>query len=83
MASPRDGDGQQQRLADLFRMVRAGAYGTRTAVCEAWTHKEGTELKLVVDGGIGLQMFTVCRSDAEIAGVVRLWDVRMREKGWT
>jgi hypothetical protein len=39
-------DGVERHVAELWRLRK----GTRVAVCLLWTHPEGAQLRLVVDG---------------------------------
>ena len=39
-------DGQSRQVAELWRMQK----GDHVAVCSVWTHPEGGELRLTVDG---------------------------------
>jgi hypothetical protein len=39
-------DGVSRQVAEVWRMPKGG----RSAVCSVWTHPEGAELRLTVDG---------------------------------
>ena len=62
-------------------MTRSAGDYEHIAVCEVWTHPDGWELRLSIDG-TSLPATTVVRSAAEMRVMVETWRVALLEKGW-
>ena len=74
-------NGQPERLPSGFTLTRSAGDYEHIAVCEAWTHLSGWELRLSIDG-TSLPTTTVVRSAAEMRVMVETWKVALLEKGW-
>ena len=64
-------------VGDLFRLNRAG----QSAMCALFTHGQGWELRLVVDGDLARS--TVCGSQDEGLATAEDWERQLREDEWT
>jgi len=72
---------QPELLAEGFTLTRVMGDYTRSAVCEAWTHIDGLELRLAIDG-FSLPTTTVVRSYEAMRQLIETWRTALLEKGW-
>ncbi len=52
-----------------------------SAVCEVWSHPDGWELRMVIDGH-GVLLATVVRSAPEMLALVEEWRAALTATGW-
>jgi hypothetical protein len=65
-----------------FRLTKPNGDHPISAVCEVWSHPDGWELRMVIDGH-GLLLATVEASVPKMLARVEKWRAAMLEKGWT
>jgi hypothetical protein len=73
--------GQPERLSDGFTMTKPEGGRTHVAVCEAWTHPGGWELRLVTDGRSLIA--TVVQSAEEMYVLIEMWRAALLKIGWS
>ena len=71
-----------ERLPVGFTMTKPEGLHTHLAVCEAWTHPDGWELRLIVDGQ-GLPVSTVLQSGDEMKALIETWRAALLKTGWS
>ena len=67
------------KLETMFVLER-DARARRRAVCERWTHRNGWELRLLINQQ--LSRFTVCYSDSECMATAEAWRAELLKNGW-
>ena len=70
-----------QRLPQGFCLTKANGDHPMSAVCEVWSHPDGWELRMVIDGH-GLLLATVEGSVPKMLARVEKWQAAMLAKGW-
>jgi hypothetical protein len=68
---------QPERLSPAWTLTK----GTKTAVCEVWSHVLGFELRALV--GAEMVQSQVCRSQDEMIRVQEEWRAAFEAKGWS
>jgi hypothetical protein len=66
-----------ERLSPAWSLTK----GSKTAVCEVWSHPLGTELRALV--GAELVQSQVSRSQDELVRVQGEWRAAFESKGWS
>jgi hypothetical protein len=74
--------GHPLRLPQGFRLTKSNGDHGISAVCEVWSHPDGWELRMVIDGH-DLLLATVEGSVPKMLARVEKWRAAMVEKGWT
>ncbi len=74
--------GQPLRLPQGFRLIKPNGDHPISAVCEVWSHHDGWELRMVIEGH-GLLLSAVVRSAPKMLTRVEQWRAAMLKKGWT
>ena len=74
--------GQPQRLPQGFRVTKPNGEHPISAVCEVWSHPDGWELRIVIEGH-GLLLSVVVPSAPKMLARVEKWRAAMLEKGWS
>jgi hypothetical protein len=74
--------GQSLRLPQGFRLTKPNGDHPISAACEVWSHPDGWELRMVIDGH-GVLLATVEGSTSKMLTRVEKWRAAMLEKGWT
>jgi hypothetical protein len=69
------------RTPQGFRMTKPNGDHAISAVCEVWSHPDGWELRMVIDGH-GLLLAIVEGSVPKMLARVEKWHAAMLEKGW-
>jgi hypothetical protein len=67
---------QPERLSPAWTLTK----GTKTAVCEVWSHVFGFELRALI--GPELVQSHVCRSQEDMIRVQDEWRAAFEAKGW-
>ena len=70
------------RLPQGFRLTKPNGGHAISAVCEVWSHPDGWELRMVIDGH-GLLLATVEGSAPKMLARVEKWRAAMLAKGWS
>ena len=71
-----------QRLPQGFCLTKPNGDHAISAACEVWSHPDGWELRMVIDGH-GLLLATVEGSFPKMLTRVEEWRATMLAKGWT
>ena len=71
-----------QRLPQGFRLTKPNGDHAISAACEVWSHPDGWEMRMVIDGH-GLLLATVEGSVPKMLARVEKWRAAMLEKGWS
>jgi hypothetical protein len=71
-----------QRLPQGFGLTKPNGEHAILAVCEVWSHPDGWELRMVIDGH-GVLLATVEGSVPKMLARVEKWHAAMLEKGWS
>jgi hypothetical protein len=71
-----------QRLPQGFRLTKPNGDHAISAACEVWSHPDGWELRVVIDGH-GVLLTTVEGSVPKMLARVEKWQTAMLEKGWS
>jgi hypothetical protein len=74
--------GQPLRLPQGFRLTKPNGDHAISAVCEVWSHPDGWELRMVIDGH-DLLLATVEGAAPKMLAWVEKWRAAMLRKGWT
>lgn len=64
-------------LSDVWKLQK----GSRTVVCELFTHPFGHELRITLDGELAISQ--VCRTESDVLDTLERWRGEWRAKGWT
>jgi hypothetical protein len=70
-----------ERHPDAFILRRRSECRVLTAVCEVWSHPEGWELRLQVEGR-GLQTSAVVGTVTDVMAAADRWRESLVERGW-
>ena len=70
------------RLPQGFQLTKPNGDHAISAACEVWSHPDGWELRMVIDGH-GLLLATVEGSVPKMLARVEKWHAAMLEKGWS
>jgi hypothetical protein len=70
-----------QRLPQGFRLTKPSGDHAISAACEVWSHPDGWELRMVIDGH-GLLLATVEGSVPKMLARVEKWRAAMTAAGW-
>jgi hypothetical protein len=73
--------GRPLRLPQGFRLTKPNGDHAISAVCEVWSHPDGWELRMVIDG-YGLLLATVEGAAPKMLARVEKWRAAMLAKGW-
>ena len=73
--------GQPLCLPQGFHLTKPIGDRAISAVCEVWSHPDGWELRMVIDGH-GVLLATVEGSAPKMLARVEKWRAAMLEKGW-
>ena len=71
-----------QRLPQGFCLTKANGDHPISASCEVWSHPDGWELRMVIDGH-GVLLATVEGSVPKMLARVEKWRAAMLGKGWS
>ena len=74
--------GQPERLSHGFRLTKPHGDQVDVAACEAWTHPDGWELRLLIDRH-GVPVEIVLPSEIEMLNLLETWRRELLEKGWS
>ena len=77
-----DWRGQPVRLPKGFRLTKPNGDHPIAAVCEVWSHPDGWQLRMVIDGH-GLLLSAVVQSPPKMLARVEKWRAAMLAKGWS
>jgi hypothetical protein len=81
MSDAPDGIQPAQRLPQGFRLTKPIGDHPISAALEVWSHRDGWELRMVIDGH-GLLLSTVERSVPKVIARVEHWEAVMLRNGW-
>jgi hypothetical protein len=73
---------RSSRLPHGFCLTKPNGDHPISAVCEVWSHPDGWELRMMIEGH-GLLLATVEASVPRMLARVEKWRTAMLEKGWT
>jgi hypothetical protein len=78
--SSADWDGQARKVGDLFRVHSTRCGRQMEAICGAWSHRSGWEVRLEIGGSV--QRSQICGSRDELLEIGERWQLSLIEKGW-
>jgi hypothetical protein len=80
--APGSGHARPLRMPQGFRLTKPNGDHAISAVCEVWSHPDGWELRVVIDGHV-LLLATVEGSVPKMLAKVEKWRATMLAKGWS
>ena len=81
-ALDRIGHGRSVRLPQGFQLTKPSGNHAISAACEVWSHPDGWQSRMVIDGH-GLLLATIEGSVPKMLARVEKWRAALLEKGWS